>query len=232
MRLRNRVGSSLLEAMAVMTLSAIVMAVIAGVCAAQLRLARVTAEQAVATEAVRTVTSVLSGEARRMMAADVSADSDDSLAIRAFRGTGLPCGTTTTGVLVRYVGDRVPDPAKDSILILGALPEFGTPLFDSAPAAGTCSSLPGEAVLEWRTGGTVPPGSVLLLFESGSYHLSTRALRYRIGPGGRQPLTTEALRHPFTRFTGVTTGAIAFQIDAGGRSSEYRAVFAPPPVQP
>lgn len=227
MRFRVRSGSSLVEAVAVMTLSSMVMGVIAGICVAQLRLARVTAEEAASAEAVRTVTSVLSGEARRITPVDVRASSDDSLAIRSFRGAGLPCGATPGGVLVRYTGDRFPDPSKDSVLVTGAGPESSLVLIDSAPAPGTCPALMGETILEWRMGGTVPQAAMLLVFESGTYHLSSRALRYRLGAGGRQPLTIEALGHPHTRFTAVTARAITFQIQAGERRSSHAASFAP-----
>ena len=37
-------------------------------------------------------------------------------------------------------------------------------------------------------------GGAALVFESGTYYLSQRALRYRIGAEGRQPLTDELLR--------------------------------------
>jgi hypothetical protein len=233
MGLRTHAGSSLVEALAVMTLSSMVMAVIAGICAAQLRLARAAADRAAATDAVRTATSILLGEARRITPEDIRAHSDDSLALRAFRGAGLPCGTTAGGTLVRHTGDRLPDPAKDSVLILGSEGEVAVQLFDSDRAAGMCPALPGETVLEWRTaGGPVQPGSVLLVFESGAYHLSGRALRYRIGAGGRQPLTEEALRHPYTRFTGFGAASIGFRIQVGERRSEHAAFFAPLPSRP
>lgn len=215
-----------------MTLSSIVMAVIAGICVAQMRLARVAGEQAATAEAVRTVTSVLSGEARRMMAADVRAWSADSIALRAFRGSGTPCGSTGGGVLVRYSGDRLPDPLKDSVLVVGAQPEHSVMLFDASPAAGMCSALPGETILEIRTSGTLPQNAVLLVFEPGSYHLTTRALRYRLGAAGRQPLTAEALRHPFSRFDEITGDGIRFRLESGGRQSTHTALFAPVPVLP
>lgn len=230
--LAQRSGSSLVEAVAVMTLSSIVMAVIAGICVAQMRLARVAAEQAATSEAARTVTSALSGEARRMTAADVSAWSGDSIAVRAFRGSGTPCGATAGGVLVRYTGDRLPDPGKDSVLVASTDPEHGEMLYDVIPAPESCSALPGETILELRTSGTLPQKAILLVFESGSYHLQMKALRYRIGAGGRQPLTAEALRHPFSRFASVTPDGIRFQVDAGGRQTVHMATFPPRPVLP
>jgi hypothetical protein len=228
----RRPGASLVEALAVLTLTSLVVAVVIGLCVAQLRLARATAERALTSEAVRTVTSVLSGEARRMMPEDVIAASADSLAIRAFRGAGIPCGSTGTGILVRYQGDRAPDPAKDSVLVLTPAATSAVALLDITAAPGACMTLPDEAVLEWRFATALPAESVLLVFESGSYHLTGQALRYRIGGGGRQPLTAEALRHPWTRFTGIGTDAIGFVLQTPLGQSVHAAPFAyggPPP---
>lgn len=229
---RARPGSSLVEAVAVMTLTFIVMAVIAGISVAQMRLARTTAEQAQTAEAVRTVTAVLSGEARRMTPVDIAGASTDSFALRAFRGAGIPCGTGAGSVFVRYSGDRQPDPAKDSVLVVGVAPEYGVMLFDAQPAPGMCGALPGETVMELETSGTIPQESVVLVFESGSYHLTTGALRYRIGAGGRQPLTVQALEHPYSHFNGVTPGGIRVQVEAGGRQSQIVAPFTPLTIVP
>jgi hypothetical protein len=226
MRARVRAGSSLVEAVAVMTLTAFVMAVIVGICVAQMRLARTAAEQAAASQAARTVTAVLSGEARRMTAADVRAASADSIALRAFRGSGVPCGTTPGGVLVRYTGDRLPDPAKDSVLVVSEAPEYAVMLFEATSAAGLCAALAGETVMELRTSGMLPQHAALLVFESGSYHLTARALRYRNGPGGRQPLTDEALADHYSRFDGVAADGLRFRIEASGRRSQHIAPFA------
>lgn len=215
-----------------MTLTGIIMAVIAGICVTQMRLARVTAEEAAAAEVRRTVSTVLSGEARRMMQADLAAVSADSLALRAFRGSAIPCGTSSTGVLVRYSGDRLPDPAKDSVLVTGVVPESALILFGATPAPGMCAALPGELVIELRTSGTIQPAAVLLVFESGSYHLTGRALRYRIGGGGRQPLTIQGLEHPFSRFTGVSADGISLQIETSGRQSYIAAPFTAPGILP
>lgn len=215
-----------------MTLSSFVMAVIAGICVAQMKLARMAAEQVATAEAVRTAGSVLAGEARRMHSSDVRAWSGDSVAVRAFRGSGLPCGSTADGVFVRYTGDRLPDPAKDSVLIVGGGLEYALMLFDAGPAAGLCVALTGETILELTTIGTPPQDAILLVFESGSYHLSGNALRYRIGAGGRQPLTAELLRQPFSRFDGLTQDGFSFRLEAGGRQAVYGAMFTPAPVSP
>ena len=221
-----RPGYSLIEAVVALALSALLMAVISGICVAQMRLARAAAQQAETAEAVRTVAAVMGGEARRMTAGDVGAVGGDSIALRAFRGSAIVCGAGGPAISVRYRGDRLPDPAKDSLLVLLNGAESVVALFDAAPAAGACAAGPGEQLFTFDTSAPVPNGSVLLLFEHGSYHLRDRALRYRIGAGGRQPLTSESLQHPLTRFDGVTPDAIRFTIDAGGRMSTHAAAFS------
>lgn len=222
-----RAGISLVEVLAVMTLIGLLLALVVGVCRAQLRLARATAERAMRSEAVRTTAMVLSGEARRMTRADVRALSDDSIAVRAFRGSGIPCGVWAGGIVVRYAGDRLPDPAKDSVLVIGTALPTALVMLDSRLATSSCPALAGESVLEWRLGGSAPAASLILLFESGSYHLSGRALRYRTGAAGRQPLTAEALHDAGSRFTSIDDHALRFDIAVDGiRTMAHSAWFA------
>jgi hypothetical protein len=103
---------------------------------------------------------------------------------------------------------------------------------ESAEAPAACTALAGEIIMEWRLGVNPPPASALLTFESGSYHLSGRALRYRIGSAGRQPLTSEALRDPGSRFTSIDHHAIRFDIAGDHGISRYTAFFAPPGSPP
>lgn len=228
-----RAGTSLVEVLAVMTLAGLLFTLVAGVCRAHLRLARATAERASRSDAVRTAGVILAGEIRRMTRADVRALTDDSIAVRAFRGTGIPCGTWAGGIVVRYSGDRLPDPAKDSALVIGAALTSALVLLDSGPATVSCPALASESVLQWRLSGSAPPASVILVFESGSYHLSERALRYRIGAAGRQPLTAEALHDAGSRFTSIDDRALRFDIAVDEiRTAAHTAYFAtrgPPP---
>jgi hypothetical protein len=228
-----RAGTSLVEVLAVMTLTGLLLTLVVGVCRAQLRLVRATAERAVRSDAVRTAGVVLAGEARRMTRADVRALSDDSIAVRAFRGTGIPCGAWAGGIVVRYAGDRLPDPAKDSVLVIGTALTSALVLLDSRPATASCPALAGENVLQWRLSGSAPAASVILVFESGSYHLTDRALRYRIGAAGRQPLTAEALHDAGSRFISIDDHALRFDIAVDEfRTVAHTAYFAtrgPPP---
>lgn len=211
-----------------MTLTCLLLAIVVGVCIAQLRLARATAERAVRTDAARTTTIVLAGEARRMTREDVRALTGDSMSIRAFRGSALPCSTRSDGVFVRYTGDRLPEPGKDSVLIVTTAGSSTLTLLESRAAPAACTALAGESIMEWRLGESLPPASVMMIFESGSYHLSGRALRYRIGAAGRQPLTSEGLGDRGSRFTSIDHHAIRFDIAVDHGIARYTAYFAPP----
>jgi len=120
---------------------------------------------------------------------------DDSIFLRAFRGTALVCpyDTLTLELTVVFGGDRRPDPSKDSVLLIGPLGSLEaralTGVGSSSNPCGPTALPPPET---WRLDAAVPPGSVVArLYERGSYHLSASALRYRRGASGRQPLTPE-----------------------------------------
>jgi hypothetical protein len=119
----------------------------------------------------------------------------DSIGMRAFRGTAVVCGAdpSWTRLLVAFTGDRMPDPTKDSLLLL--TPEGGREaraLESIAPPTAPCLGPEGSQPATWLLDAGAPaPTVVARLFERGSYHLSGSALRYRRGAGGRQPLTPE-----------------------------------------
>jgi len=159
------------------------------------------------------LTRVVLGEETRVGAPsrDGWSVSGESLGLRAFRGIGVPCtsGPATEELSVRVRGVRLPDPEKDSVLVIdftgsgpvrAILDRRGVPDADcGGPDAGTLE--------RWRLSGPVPPGSLVLrYFERGSYHLSGRALRYLRGQAGRQPLTPEVLSDALSGF------------DVGGRA--------------
>lgn len=245
-----RRGFTLAELLVTLVLSGLLGGVVFSTLVVQLRLARVTAARAADNDAVRTAAVVLAGEVRRSAPADVRALTADSLALRSFRGLALRCVTHDGSIVVRYRGDRLPDPRKDSVLLLtGAMTRAGA-LVDSRPAPGApCAVLPGESLLQWSIEASDSAGDqaaadvamVMLLFESGRYFLAARALRYRLGAEGRQPLTSEAFAHPGTGFkTGSDVGsdttvdgrstAVKFELTAGGRAATHHAApFAPPP---
>ena len=121
----------------------------------------------------------------------------DSVALRAYRGTGLACGEheAPERIVVSYAGYRRPDPTKDSVEVVyadGARAVLA--LIGVTAGPPTCWGAPLEGGIALELGGPAPPGGVLVrVFERGAYSLSGRALRYRRGAGGRQPLTPEIL---------------------------------------
>jgi hypothetical protein len=120
---------------------------------------------------------------------------DDSLPLRAFRGTSSVCANDSTAarLTVSYRGSRAPDPAKDSVLLLMA---DGTTSVRALVATGASSiscAGPGAGVRQlWTLDHGAPVSTVATrIFERGSYHIASSALRYRRGASGRQPLTPE-----------------------------------------
>jgi len=153
---------------------------------------------------------------RELGHADATRDwnvAEDSLWLRAFRGTGLVCPEPQqpTAWVVAYRGERAPDPTKDSVesTYADGVVRYAdlTGISSASESCGTADST--EVVSQWSTDPALPNGAILArVFERGSYHLSGSALRYRRGTGGRQPLTPEVWSDAGTgwRFDGVRLG--------------------------
>jgi hypothetical protein len=224
-----RPGTSLVELLAVLTLGALLAALVGGMLAAQLRLARTVAERVAAAETIRIALNVMAGEAARIGPADVRAVSADSLSMRGFRGAAVPCAWGPGAVIARYRGDRMPDPTKDSVLVVAATGQTASALVSVTPAASVpgCIAAPDESMLAFEFDAPHAQG-LLLVFESGSYYLTSRALRYRLGVEGRQPLTAELLVNGRTRFDAVDASGATFRLATmRGDTVTSRAMFAP-----
>lgn len=229
-----RPGYSLVEMVAAITIVTLLGSVLIGTLIAQLKLARGAAERALANDAVRSAVAIVGGEVRRTIPVDVRALTPDSLALRSFRGLGLICSAAGTVVTVRYRGDRLPDARKDSVLIVGTALELAVQLLDARTDDddAACKEEGGHAIvrLSLGEGGTLAAhAGALLVFESGRYFLAARALRYRLGGEGRQPLTAELMRHPETRFVPLDAGVGVGLAVADRPFLLYAAPFAPPP---
>lgn len=127
----------------------------------------------------------------------------DSLSIRAFRGTAIVCplDESSKELTVSFRGDRMPDPTKDSLLLVRAGGgHVVVDLISVLPVRRACGQGP-TAPAVWRVDPPSPADVVLArLFERGSYHLTGAALRYRRGSSGRQPLTPEVWSMPATHW--------------------------------
>lgn len=187
--MKPRSGSALLELVTSLTLLALLLALCAGLVRSQSVLVRSISERAAASEAVRTARLVLRAESQDLAISDVRAIAADSFAARIFRAWGIVCSIDSTRTMMRYHGMREPEADKDSLLLVGS--ERAVAFEEAAPSPDPCATLPGETLVAVRPARALRMNTVVLLFESGAYHLSTRALRYRRGLEGRQPITDE-----------------------------------------
>lgn len=196
MSARGVAGFTLVELLLSTTMAAVVSAAFIGVLVTQVRVAAMSSEITAGEETLRLPAVLLATELSLLAPEqDIRFVERGAIGVRAFRGSGTVCGTAGS-VLVRYAGVRQPDPAKDSVLILAADGTRASALLDSGPAgADGCSTSDSFDELAWSLTEAASHGDVVLLFESGSYHLADDAVRYRRGAGGRQPLTPELLDH-------------------------------------
>ena len=176
---------------------------------AQTQLLRNISDRVAGAEALRTASGIVTAEVRSTAAADVHEIAADSVALRVHRGMAVVAAVADDGVTLDYEGIRDPDPAKDSLLIVGS------------ERVGSFTMLAGEPL---RIHPDVPirERDILLFFESGAYHLATNALRYRRGAEGRQPVTDELIDHRASRF-GVVAQSTLLRIHLRARHSRMRA---------
>lgn len=161
--------------------------------------------------------SVLAAElGRASTPEDWTVHSGDSVRVRAFRGTGWICGTQpapTPRVIVVFAGDRLPNPAKDSILIHGAQGRPSVRPLRGRRSGVTCPALPLTPAEAWDVGGAIPTQGLLRLFESGAYSVSDGSLRYRAGRGGRQPVVGSTFDTASGLSAGPTAGLVGTSVE-------------------
>lgn len=222
-------GFSLVELLVALTLGSVLVAAGWSVLRRQTAAAAAARDLSDRLEVVRTVRTVLDEELRAgLPGRDWSVSGGDSVHLRAYRGVALGCPGSAGGdedeVLVRYLGMRLPEPEKDSLLVLDEHGGWGTASLEArvpAPdSTGGCGA-PGTGwrVERWSAPGVPRPLRVARLFERGGYHLADGALRYRSGRGGRQPLTPELLDDGASGLiASLPSGPV--RIRAGFRSTE------------
>jgi hypothetical protein len=204
-----RRGGLLIEALVALTLGAIVLAVFVGVLAASLRWTAALVGRGEALEVVRTVWAVLDEDLRAgFPGRDWLVVGPDVVSLRAYRGVARVCpgGAGPESWTVAYRGRRLPDPTRDSVLVLGVDGGWRAFALDRSDVGGGCDLEAGEAAFRWSwQQSEAPPPALVRLFERGEYHLAEGAFRYRRGAGGRQPLTVERLG-PGSGFNPVAAG--------------------------
>lgn len=116
----------------------------------------------------------------------------DSVRLRAFRGFAQVCPglPRDSAAVVVWSGLRRPEPAKDSVLVLGPDGDWtASDLVAVSTSRRRCAAMAGSPAELWTVDPPAGDATLLRLFEAGSYHLTDGALRYRSGRSGRQPLT-------------------------------------------
>lgn len=205
-----RSGAGLVELLTSLMLLGLVTAACAVILQSQARLVRHYGELSARSEALRSARALLRHELRDVHPADVRAVGSDSVAARIFRGIGLVCARAQRLIALRYEGLRLPEPEKDSLLVVG---EERVMAFRTSKASMTCATQGDEQIVVIEADG-LKLGAVILWFESGAYHLAGNALRYRRGGEGRQPLTDELIDHRRSSLSQGPPGLIHVQLRA------------------
>jgi hypothetical protein len=202
-----RSGFVALEALVVLLLSTIVGAALCATLIAQSRVARSIGDRIAFNDAARAAIHIVQAETRLNAVGDTRAWAPESINGRWTRASGSICATSSTSLWLRVSGIRDVDTGKDSILVLSGERERVVAAGTLARDATGCQASADETVYRVGAGaiGMSPAdaaafGGVATVFESGSYYLSTRALRYRVGGEGRQPLTEEFFRDGVSSF--------------------------------
>lgn len=183
----GRRGSSLAELVLVAWLFAFVLAAVARFAGTQGRFSAVQHDLTRGAEAVRVASLITESELRYLAPADLGPATTERIPLRAFRGGGTICRSEGDDLLVRYRGVRLPNPAKDSVVLVTAHEPQGSP--SVALTAVAVDDACGGALRLTVESAPTPTRGLVLVYERGSYHLSEGAFRYRVGDGGRQPLT-------------------------------------------
>ncbi len=186
--LRLRPGVTLAECVVALAVGGLTTAAVASVMLSQARVLRTVSERSADADARRITAGVLRDELRMIdPVRDIRSIAGDSVAVRLFRGGGTACGADLGALLVEYSGSRAPDASKDSALVLTSTAEAVYAV--TGADAATCAAGPAQRVA--IDGGPPAQALLVLVFESGTYYVRDRALRYRLGREGRQPLTDE-----------------------------------------
>lgn len=191
-------------------------------------------------DAVRIVSNLLEDElAGSLPGRDWAIEANGGLQLRAFRGLARPCAPDGEGGWwVQWQGERIPDPARDSVLVFSAQGTWEGArllLHESAGATaggiagqgGGCALDPGSRLVRWRWDGigVAQQAPILLrVFESGRYGIEDRAFRYRRGQtGARNPLTLEVFANE-SRWVAIPGG---LEVHLYPRPSGVQGVGAP-----
>jgi hypothetical protein len=199
--MRARAGIAVTELVVTLAITAILAAGLGSVLLTHLRVTRMVAARVAAADAIRLAVHALPTELRlALLPADIHGFSATSVAFRLPRLSGTVCARAVDRVWLRLSGMRVPDPVKDSVLFISAAGESALALAGLSEDPARCAGRPGSGTYRLDAPADTQ-AAALLVFESGTYYLRDRALRFRIGAEGRQPLTEEVFLDAGSHFS-------------------------------
>ena len=211
-------GFSVVELLVGLVLVSVIVALSSRVFVVQLRSMERVLRRTEGDQAAALAWSVLGAEVRASSeAVSAAVGPGDSVRVRAHRGSAWPCPGDAPGVLrVTYTGDRLPKPGADSVAALGDDGVWRAYPLTGVTSGGHCAAL-GAPVQQWSVGGIPSTVHYLRLFESGTYSVERGALRYRLGQGGRQPVSAERFDTASTLATAsAVTGGVAVDLTIVG----------------
>ncbi len=199
---RGRGGFALAEAIVAGTLALLVTQVAWWVVAVQSVVASRVVQEAQILDEARLVRHLLGTEVGQGRGGVDWFLAGDTLHLRGFRGVALACqGQGSEGWAATLSGFRVPDPAKDSAVVLTASGRWEVSrIVRRRSASGSACRPPAGFSAEALVLDPPRPGAVAALwFERGAYRFSGSTLRYRPGRAGWQPVTTASIDTDSTR---------------------------------
>lgn len=193
--MNRRPGYAYVELLVTLAVTAILGTALSSVLLTHLQLARTVNARIAAAEALRLGFQVLPAELRfAAPAVDIHGMGSDSIAARLPRITGSICAQISGRLWIRGNGLREPDPQKDSVLVVTVGQELVAAVTAASSDPGPCQTIPGLSIYRVDTNPQLRAWGAAVVFESGTYYVRERAMRFRIGAEGRQPLTEEVLQ--------------------------------------
>ncbi len=188
--MKSEAGLTVVELLVTLVASVLLLSIAGSAYVTSLQVAQRTLRETEGSQTASLAWSILAAEVRgHADAAGYAVGPGDSIRLRAFRGGGWLCPEDPPGLVrVAYRGDRSPNPQKDSVLALTDRGAWVALRLDRVGSAGPCART-GVLVRTWTLDPPPPPLLYVRLFESGTYSVEGAALRYRVGLGGRQPVT-------------------------------------------
>lgn len=209
MRRDRRAGVTVVEALVALLLTLVTLALVARLAARQRAAGEVLARRSEVVEARRVARDLVD---HALTSGTPWKGGGDELQVRSFVGWAVRCPAGGW----RYRGRRLPDPARDSLWVVGEAGRVRVTGLEASRGVACAAALPSEEALELDFEGG--DGTALVrVFESGRFRLGD-ALRYGRRGEAAQPLTGAVLDPAVSRIE-VGGSTVTMTIRGRGDSS-------------